>query len=134
VQIFTSEGEAMQALILRYLAEARGRPGEEERIHQLNYLNLLAKAFGSPENKAIPASIEVKNIIASNACLLEPLSLRESEVLTLLLAGKSIKEIAGEMAIAPNTVRAHVRTLHRKLGVHSRLGIYQRAKELNLIG
>ena len=134
VRIFVNEGERMQDLLLGTLAGLRGKPIGADQTDRLHYLVRLVKAFGGVVQRAIPTSTEVKNILASDSSLLEPLSLRESEVLTLLLAGKSIKEIAAEMAIAPNTVRAHVRTLHRKLDVHSRLGIYQRAKELKLIG
>ncbi len=51
----------------------------------------------------------------------ERLTLREQEVLELLATGKSGTEIAGELHIAPLTVRTHIRNLMSKLGVHSRL-------------
>ena len=91
------------------------------------------------ENQASP--VEVKRQLsrflffqAAEASVAEPLSLRESEVLALLLAGKSVKEIAAALAIAPNTARAHLRGIHRKLDAHTRFEVYQRAKELNLVG
>lgn len=46
---------------------------------------------------------------------------RQGEVLHLLAEGRSTDQIAGELQISVETVRNHVRTLLRVLGVHSRL-------------
>lgn len=48
------------------------------------------------------------------------LTRRELEVLSLLAAGQSNKEIAETQSVSPNTVKFHVRNLFEKLGVHSR--------------
>ena len=48
------------------------------------------------------------------------LSAREMVVLKLLSAGKSNKAMAKEMRIAPDTVKSHVLSIFRKLGVHNR--------------
>lgn len=48
------------------------------------------------------------------------LTLRESEVLTLMRSGNVPKEIAHMLSISQNTVRNHVKSVHKKLGVHSR--------------
>lgn len=48
------------------------------------------------------------------------LTLREKEVLSLITAGFSNKEIADHLAIAPNTVKNHVHNLLEKLNVRSR--------------
>lgn len=49
------------------------------------------------------------------------LSVRESEVVELLLVGLSHKEIAQRLAIAPETVKKHTYSAHRKLGVQNRV-------------
>lgn len=49
------------------------------------------------------------------------LSKRELQVLQLLAEGLSNEEIAGELGIAVNTVRNHVRNILDKLGVHNRV-------------
>jgi two-component system nitrate/nitrite response regulator NarL len=49
------------------------------------------------------------------------LTAREQEVLGLLAQGRSTREIADQMSVSVNTVRAHVNVLLHKLGVHSRL-------------
>lgn len=52
---------------------------------------------------------------------LDVLSDREREVLTGMIDGKPVGQIAVESLISPNTVRTHVRSIFTKLGVHSRL-------------
>ncbi len=65
--------------------------------------------------------------------LIEPLSARELEVLHLLDTSMDIQQIAGQLFVAPSTVRTHVRNLYAKLGVGRRMEAIQRAKELNLL-
>lgn len=48
------------------------------------------------------------------------LSGREREVLAGLAAGKSVPVIAGELFLAPSTIRTHVQRLYDKLGVSDR--------------
>lgn len=51
---------------------------------------------------------------------LSPLTRRELEVVRRLAQGRSNKEIANELALALATVKVHVKSLLRKLGVHNR--------------
>jgi PAS domain S-box-containing protein len=46
---------------------------------------------------------------------------RQAEVLRLLQAGRSTKQIAAELHLSTETVRKHIRNLFRALGVNSRL-------------
>jgi DNA-binding CsgD family transcriptional regulator len=62
----------------------------------------------------------------------EPLSGRELAVLKLLAAGRTNKDIAQELFIAQGTVKAHVASVYRKLGVHSRAEAVSRAKDMGL--
>ena len=48
------------------------------------------------------------------------LTSREREVLACLLTGASEKEVAASLAISPQTVHAHVKSLYRVHGVSSR--------------
>ena len=50
----------------------------------------------------------------------EPISRRELEVLSLMAAGKRNKEIAGDLSIAEDTVKMHVRNILSKLQVSDR--------------
>ncbi|GGA34345.1 hypothetical protein GCM10011498_39360 [Amylibacter cionae] len=55
----------------------------------------------------------------------EALSDREHEVATAYVDGQNYKEIARTLGIAPSTVRTHLRTVYRKLGVTSRTELTQ---------
>ena len=48
---------------------------------------------------------------------------REKEVLEMLVAGRSNKEIGGPLGIAERTVKAHVAKLMRKVGVQNRIAL-----------
>jgi DNA-binding NarL/FixJ family response regulator len=48
---------------------------------------------------------------------------REKEVLEMLVAGRSNKEIGGQLGIEERTVKAHVAKLMRKVGVQNRIAL-----------
>jgi DNA-binding CsgD family transcriptional regulator len=58
---------------------------------------------------------------------------RELEVLELLAAGRSNKEIARRLEVSPNTVKTHVARLFGKLEAHRRTEAILRARELGVI-
>lgn len=58
---------------------------------------------------------------------------RQLEVLTLLGAGKSVREIGGELYLSQATVRNHVRSLLQALGAHSQLEALAQARRLGLL-
>lgn len=61
------------------------------------------------------------------------LSDREVEVLQLVAAGLSNREIAGRIVVAAGTVKRHVHNIYRKLGVHNRTQAVRQALDLGLI-
>lgn len=63
----------------------------------------------------------------------ERLSRRELEVLALLPTGLSAAEIGSELFVSTNTVRSHVKSIHRKLGVASRADAVAAARRAGLI-
>lgn len=66
--------------------------------------------------------------------LLEPLTERELAVLRALPSMKSNAEIAADSFVSVNTVKAHLKSLYRKLGVSRRREAVERARELGLMG
>jgi LuxR family transcriptional regulator, maltose regulon positive regulatory protein len=68
-----------------------------------------------------------------NLLLLEPLTPRELEVLSLLRGPASIKEIARKLDISPATVKRHTINIYGKLGVNKRWNAVARAEELNIL-
>lgn len=65
--------------------------------------------------------------------VVERLSEREREVLTLLSGMLSTAEIASEMYLSVNTVKTHLRSIYRKLSAAHRGEAVRRARKLQLI-
>src|SRR6266404_9122575 len=59
---------------------------------------------------------------------------REKEVLELLVAGRSNKEIGSALGIEERTVKAHVAKLLRKVGVQNRIALSVHAITHSLVG
>ena len=62
------------------------------------------------------------------------LSDREHEVLLLIARGLTTQEIGDEIALSPNTVKSHSRSLFTKLAAHNRVQALSAARERGLIG
>lgn len=58
---------------------------------------------------------------------------RELQVLGLLAAGRSNKEIAIQLQVSPNTIKTHVAKLYEKLEVSRRTEAVLRARELGML-
>ncbi|MEU9885461.1 response regulator transcription factor [Sphaerisporangium sp. NPDC051011] len=61
---------------------------------------------------------------------LEPLTDREVEIAGKVAEGKTNSDIATELFISPGTVKTHVASIQRKLGVRNRVGIAVKAWEM----
>jgi serine/threonine protein kinase len=64
----------------------------------------------------------------------QQLTIREQQVLSLIVQGKSAKEIGSELYIALDTVKWHRRNIYKKLGVNRREQAIVVARNLTLIG
>lgn len=144
-------GLAAEAGFLRLLAEestdlrsrllalpALNAPGRwNERVRSLLQASLeqgsLSAQRSSGESAPAPSSRPPEPPARSAETLPEPLSQRELEVLALIHEGHANKEIATRMAVAPATVKAHIRNLYGKLGVGRRTEALARARELGLL-
>lgn len=101
------------------------------------YVALVAAAFlglgvwlGAKLFRRSPAEPFTPNTLAQESL---GISGRELEVLTLLAAGQSNKEIARRLEVSPNTVKTHVTKLFAKLEARRRTEAIMRARELGMI-
>lgn len=107
---------------------------EEARARLKQALPLAGKS----SYPGLPARVEalqarLATVQSNNETLVEPLTDRELEVLTLLGAGYSNQQIADELVITEDTVKRHNSHIYGKLGVTNRTQAVLRAQELNLI-
>jgi DNA-binding NarL/FixJ family response regulator len=127
----------------RVRAEARLRAREAQLQALAAHLRAdLALATGrgytdpppdAPPGTAVPPPAPPKAIPARADPLAEPLTRRERQLLTLVLAGLSSKEIASRLGLKWRTVDKHVENAREKLGVNNRMEAVNRARALGLI-
>ena len=65
--------------------------------------------------------------------MIETLTERELEVLTLIAAGLSNQEIANQLVISLATVKSHTSHIYTKLGVRNRTQALARARTLRVL-
>jgi DNA-binding CsgD family transcriptional regulator len=59
------------------------------------------------------------------------LSIREEEILNLIVCGQSLQQVAKNMSLSHNTIKIHVKHIYSKLGVHTKeeiLLIYEKSE------
>jgi LuxR family transcriptional regulator, maltose regulon positive regulatory protein len=122
VRTIVDEGAAMGDLLSAVLeVRQSGRLEAASRLSTRYVAELLATL--AQEGRALGASER----------LAEPLSERELEVLALIAAGESNREIAARLFISISTVKTHLNNLYRKHGAANRTQAVTRARDLNLL-
>jgi LuxR family maltose regulon positive regulatory protein len=122
VRVFLDEGQRMQKLLAQWLAHASDSPLRDYATHLLSQFDAEAYAGTAGREKAPPSGD-----------LVEPLSQRELEVLHLMALGRTNQEIAGQLIVAPGTVKAHAASIYRKLEVGNRTEAVARARQLSIL-
>jgi len=132
MRIFLDEGEKMREMILdfRLQIEKRAQAGRPEATGALlAYADRLLAAFPAPDQISLPQS----KISDLKSKILAPLSERELEVLRLVAAGLTNRQIAQRIVVAESTVKKHINHIYDKLAVRSRTQAIARARELGLL-
>ncbi len=117
VRVFIGEGRPMTTL-LEFAAKQRTATGDVRR--------LLAAAGGRGAG-ALSTGAHHADV------LVEPLSVRELDVLRLLRSDLDGPGIAREMGVSLSTVRTHTKAIYAKLDVNSRRAAVRRGEELDLL-
>jgi LuxR family maltose regulon positive regulatory protein len=118
LQVFLEEGEPMARLLYRAMEQGYS-PGYVKKI--LSAFSQQGLLANNPE-KQPPAEP-----------LFEPLSERERQVLALIAAGLSNREICARLHISLSTVKGHTASIYGKLGVNSRTRAVSEATRLGLL-
>lgn len=93
---------------------------------------LVAAATGASAAGKVPA--DVSATISATTELPDGLSSREAEVLRLIAAGRSNKEIAGELFVSEATVKTHINNIFGKAGLRDRAQAVHYAFTRGLVG
>jgi LuxR family maltose regulon positive regulatory protein len=101
----------------RLLQEARSRNVLPD------YVEKLLAAFGA----------DLPFLNSTEAALPEQLTPREQEILELMTAGLTNREIAEQLVISSETVKKHTSSIYGKLSVDNRTEAAARARELDLL-
>ena len=96
-----------------------GRP--DEGAGHLRAAEALAVELGNPQRLAEARAALAETTGDTAGWLPGGLTARQAEVLRLLAAGMSNKQIAAELYLSPATVERHLATIYRKLGLAGRV-------------
>jgi LuxR family transcriptional regulator, maltose regulon positive regulatory protein len=117
IRTFVDLGAPMQVLLDRLVTQ-RSAP---------QYVYRVLAAFTPAQSTTQPRSS------ASASAGVQPLTVRELDILTLMRSRLSAKEIARELGISPMTVNRHAANLYTKLGVNTRWEAVAKAEELGIL-
>ena len=120
VRTFVDEGAPMAALLRRAASQGIA-PAYVSKL--LDALDAEAPMRRGPTGLASPVAQPLE----------EPLSERELEVLRLIAAGLSNRDIAQDLVLATGTVKKHTNNIFTKLGVRSRTQAVAQAREIGLL-
>jgi len=118
--IFVSKGKPVADLLDEIIEVKKSDHDDAEAGFSLSYAKKILSVFKT----VAPPKIEG---------LMDPMSDRELEVLHLIAAGLSNREIAEKLFISLNTVKTHTKNINSKLNVNSRTKAVARAKEIGLL-
>ena len=84
-----------------------------------DFIARILQAFSPSDTKGIDL-IYNSPVVANQVALIEPLTIREMEVLEMLAQRLTAKEIGSSLFISERTVKRHTANIYQKLGVNSR--------------
>jgi LuxR family maltose regulon positive regulatory protein len=119
-------------LIRVYLALA-DLAGARTLMQEIDELLRRRPALGTLVDEAQALRDRLANERGAGALGASALSAAELRLLPLLSTHLSFPEIAAELFVSRNTVKAQVQSIYRKLGASSRSGAVGRARELGLL-
>ena len=119
VSVLVAANERTQRrLVVHFMRDIRTRKKAEKLTGEV--LRLAKSLVSSPdETGGLPP--------------IAPLTVQEKTILSLLAAGKTTKEVAGQLQISASTLRNHISNLNQKLHTRSRLEAVMQAQKRGII-
>jgi LuxR family maltose regulon positive regulatory protein len=138
IRVFLDAGRPMQQALHALLTTA---PTPTDISPTLtSYAMTVFDAFACEQRPALQPVMNLPVVRAlpgpsaqAGQSLLEPLTLRESEVLPLLAEGASNQEIADQLVVSLATAKKHVANILSKLGAENRTQAIAYARSLSLV-
>jgi LuxR family maltose regulon positive regulatory protein len=121
VRCFVDEGREIDSLLL----DSRDGDIDKWPSSKRNFLEAITVSIATDPEKD-PADNVVRGLI-------EPISDREKEILTLIAAGSTNNIISTTLFISQNTVKWHLKNIFGKLGVSNRTSAVAVARQLSLL-
>jgi len=143
--VFTGPDPALRELLRREVATSSAPPFADELLAALDRFHDYRLAAGPPattgESAAAATSMPIQRTRplaqadGASTAFPFPLTLtpREADVLHELSLGGSYVDIAHSLYVTENTVKTHIASLYRKLGVERRAEALRQARELGLL-
>jgi LuxR family transcriptional regulator, maltose regulon positive regulatory protein len=125
VRVFADEGPPMAALLKSLMGARRGGRAVAAAGAATEHLHRVVQALAPAGPRGTTA--------AAGSGLIEPLTARELEVLSLIATGRRNREIANELVVTIETVKKHTSHIFDKLGAANRIQAVTRARELGLV-
>lgn len=132
IRIFLDEGEPMRLLISDFRFQIENRMRQKDPNNQKTFLDYIQKLLVGFTLSSVRYTRK-SSMTDQPSSLPEPLSERELEILRLMAAGLSNRDIADMDVVSINTVKTQVKSIFGKLGVHHREEAIATARELRLI-
>lgn len=139
IRVFLDEGSLMQILIAEFRRALTAKP-RLNRHDRMRFVQNVSQSFLNTEGQVEDEGFTDVHTVQSNPgngdgneSLVDPLSEREIEVLSLIAEGMPNRRIAQQLVLAPSTVHWHTKNIYSKLNVHSRTQAVYRARELAVL-
>jgi LuxR family maltose regulon positive regulatory protein len=119
IRVFVDEGTYIERLLVLMYKDNRHNHNDLAK-----YIKQLLSVSGNTSAEEVASVLPLLD---------QPLTDRELEILRLIVAGYSNKEIAGRLVLAISTVKWYINIIYGKLQVESRTKAIVRARELNIL-
>ncbi len=138
IRTFVNEGPVLAQVLKKMRKTSVARRSQNNNhlwTFSLPYIDTLLAAFDTTSTShSLPLNENgYHQNIQPQPTLSESLSERELEVLHLIAAGQSNREIAQQLIVGLNTVKTHIKSIYAKLDVHTRTQALLRAQSLRLL-